>query len=193
MNACSAARRTLVLGVLILGLAGCGQKRATTPAASQGEMPDQEVSDFVITETQSGAVEWKLYAKKASTYDARDVVIADQIRIDFFDEKGVKSSELVAREGEINQRTRNMTARGDVVLQTTEGTRLSSQVLVFLNHEQRVVVPEDQKVRVERGSDVLTGFGFESDPQLKNFEFKRRVEATVRSKAPEGEAPGGGR
>src|SRR5262245_11904329 len=112
-------RHTIFVGLMGLVLAGCGQKRPATPAASQGELPDQEVSDFVITETQAGAVEWKLYAKKASTYDAKDLVIADHIRIDFFDEKGVKSSELVARTGEINQRTRNMTARGDVVLQTT--------------------------------------------------------------------------
>jgi LPS export ABC transporter protein LptC len=180
-------RNTIFVGLLGLALAGCGQKRPATPAASQGELPDQEVSDFVITETQAGAVEWKLYAKKASTYDAKDLVIADHIRIDFFDEKGVKSSELVARTGEINQRTRNMTARGDVVLQTTEGTRLSSQELRFLNKEQLMVVPESQLVRVERGSDVLTGYGFQSDPQLKNFEFKRSVEATVRSKAAETE------
>lgn len=80
-----------------------------------------------------------------------------------------------------------MTARGDVVLQTTEGTRLSSQEMRFLNREQLIVVPETQLVRVERGSDVLTGYGFQSDPQLKEFEFKRQVQATVRSRAPESE------
>lgn len=181
----SAMRHTIILATILLLGAGCGQKRASAPAASKGELPDQEVSDFVITETQAGALEWKLYARKASTFDAKDLVIADHIRIDFFDEEGQKSSELVAREGEINQRTRNMVARGDVVLQTTEGTRLSSQELRFLNREQLVVVPDDQLVRVERGSDVLTGYGFQSDPQLREFEFKRRVEATVRSRAPE--------
>ncbi len=145
-----------------------------------GELPDQEVSDFAITETDAGHVDWKLYAHDAATYSARDLILAHQVRIDFFDDQAKQSSELVAAKGEINQRTRNMTARGNVVLQTTEGTRMSSDVLTFLNKEQKVVVPIDHLVRVERGGDVLTGYGFESDPNLRHFEFKRQVQATVR-------------
>jgi LPS export ABC transporter protein LptC len=169
------------LGLILLALAGCGQQRAVSPAASNEEMPDQEVSDFAITETNEGRVEWKLYARSAATYSARNKIIAQQVRIDFFDVNGAKSSELVAREGEIHQRTRDMIARGNVVLRTTEGTRLSSQELRFLNKEQKVVVPDDQLVRIERGGDVLTGYGFESDPDLSHYEFKRQVQATVRT------------
>ena len=80
-----------------------------------------------------------------------------------------------------------MTARGNVVLVATEGTRLASEELKFLNHDQKIVVPDDQLVTVQRGSDVLTGYGFESDPDLKHYEFKRRVQATVRSRVPLGE------
>jgi hypothetical protein len=47
-------------------------------------------------------------------------------------------------------------------------------------------------VRVERGSDVLTGYGFESDPNLRHYEFKRRVSATVRTPSG-GLGPGGGK
>ena len=76
-----------------------------------------------------------------------------------------------------------MTARGNVVLQTTEGTRLSSEVLRFLNRQQKIVVPVEQLVRVERGGDILTGYGFESDPDLRHYEFKRRVQATVHTRS----------
>jgi hypothetical protein len=38
-------------------------------------------------------------------------------------------------------------------------------------------------VRVERAGDVLTGYGFESDPGLKRFEFKRKVQATVQTRS----------
>jgi len=34
-------------------------------------------------------------------------------------------------------------------------------------------------VRVERAENVLTGYGFESDPDLRHYEFKRNVQATV--------------
>jgi hypothetical protein len=76
-----------------------------------------------------------------------------------------------------------MTARGNVVLQTREGTRMSTQEIRFLNREQMIVSPLEQIVRVEREGDVLTGYGFESDPGLKHFEFKRKVQATVQTRS----------
>ena len=171
------------LALLLLAVAGCGAERSRVPSQVTGELPDQEVSDFALTETDEGAPQWKLYARYAATYNARNVIIARSIRVDFFDEKGAQSSELTAREGEIQLQTRDMTARGNVVLQTREGTRMSTQEMHFLNRQQRIVSPLEQKVRVERAGDVLTGYGFESDPELKHFEFKRKVQATVQTRS----------
>jgi LPS export ABC transporter protein LptC len=173
----------LAVAWLAISVVGCGQKRSVGPAASTGELPDQEVSDFVLTETEQATPVWKLFARYAATYNARNLVVARGVRVDFFDEHGVQSSELTAREGEIQQQTRNMVARGDVVLQTTEGTRMSTQEIRFLNKEQKIVSPIEQQVRVERRGDVLTGYGFESDPDLRHFEFKRRVQAVVKTQS----------
>jgi LPS export ABC transporter protein LptC len=171
------------LALLLLAAAGCGAKRSSVPSQATGELPDQEVSDFVLTETDQGAPQWKLYARYAATYNARNVIVARSIRVDFFDEQGAATSELTAREGEIQLQTRDMTARGNVVLQTREGTRMSTQEMRFLNRQQLIVSPPEQKVRVERAGDVLTGYGFESDPALKRFEFKRKVQATVQTRS----------
>jgi LPS export ABC transporter protein LptC len=179
----SGAVVALALGLLLLGLAGCGTQRTSVPSRATGELPDQEVSDFVLTETDVGAPQWKLYARYAATYNARNVIAARSIRVDFFDETGAQSSELTAREGEIQLQTRDMTARGNVVLQTREGTRMSTEEIRFLNRDQRIVSPLEQRVRVERQGDVLTGYGFESDPSLKHFEFKKRVQATVQTRS----------
>jgi len=170
----------LLSGVLIV-LAGCGRQNRVWSASTNGELPDQEVSDFALTETEQGTPSWKLYARYAATYNARNLVVARSIRVDFFDEKGQKSSELTANEGEIQQQSRDMTARGNVVLQATEGTRMSTEELHFLNKEQKITAPPTQQVRVERAGDVLTGYGFESDPNLRHFEFKSNVKAVVRT------------
>src|SRR5262249_20722908 len=159
-------------------IAGCGQKRSIGPAESSGVLPDQEVSDFVLTETDQGTSQWTLYAQYAGTYSARNTIVARGIRVDFFNEKGDKNSTLTSREGEINQLSRDMTAKGNVVLQNVDGTRMSTEHLKFLNQKQKIVT--DDFVRVERSGDVLTGVGFESDPQLRHFEFRTRVNATVR-------------
>jgi LPS export ABC transporter protein LptC len=162
-------------------ISGCERTRRVVPGASSGELPDQEVSDFAVTETDQGRPQWKLYARNAAIFSARNTIVARGVRIDFFDEEGKRSSTLTAREGEMNQVHRDMLARGNVVLQTSEGTRMSTEQLRFLNRQQRIV--SDQFVRVERAGDVLTGYGFESDPQLRHFEFKRRVQATVRTRS----------
>ena len=175
--------RAVLAGALVMILAGCSKQNRVWPAGASGELPDQEVSDFALTETEQGTPSWKLYARYAATYNARNLVVARSIRVDFYDEKGKKSSELIAREGEIQQQSRDMTARGNVVLQSVEGTRMSTEELRFLNKEQKIISPPTQQVRVERDGNVLTGYGFESDPNLKHFEFKSNVKAVVQTQS----------
>lgn len=183
------------LGVALVMLAGvaaaCGGNPSVGPGSSGAELPDQEVRDFVLTETDAGALQWKLYARWAAMYDARNTINARDIRVDFYDEQGRKSSELRANEGEINQTTRDMSAAGNVRLQTTEGTRMSTERMRFINQTQKVV--SDVLVRVERDGNVLTGIGFESDPDLRHYEFKQKVKAVVRTRSGGVLSPGGGR
>jgi len=165
----------LVLAMLVG--AGCSGPKRSSPVASSGELPDEEVSDFVLTETDQGRPQWTLYARYAATYAARNQVVSRDIRVDFFDDKGARSSELTAREGEIQQQTRDMTARGHVVLQTTEGARMTTERLHFSNSMQQIT--SDTLVRVEHQGSVLEGVGFASDPELHHYEFKTQVHATV--------------
>ena len=171
-----------------VGAGGCSQRRPAGPAGAAAELPDQEINDFALTETDAGRPQWKLNALHAAEYRSNNRIIAQTLRVDFYNQTGERSSVLTAREGEINGRSRDMLARGNVILETTEGTRLSTEELRFLNREQKIIVPDDQLVRVQRGTDVLTGYGFESDPNLNHYVFKRRVEATVRSHVPIEEA-----
>lgn len=176
-----AAALFVVGGALLVP--GCARDRKASPVGSGAELPDQEVTDFVLTETDQGRPQWTLYARYAATYQAKNLVVSRDIRVDFFDDKGQRSSELTANQGEIQQQTRDMTARGNVVLQTTEGTRMTTEVLHFSNGNQQIT--SDQLVRVERRGDVLDGVGFSSDPNLHHFEFKTQVHATVRGKSGE--------
>ena len=169
------------LAVVAHGLTGCGGSPQVSSGPDAGELPDQEVTDFVATETDEGLVQWKMYARSAATFRARNTIVARSLRIDFYDDKGKRSSTLTADTGEMNDVTHDMTARGHVAIQATEGTRMTTDLLHFLNKQQRIVT--DSFVRVDRGGDVLTGYGFESDPDLKNFQFKRQVRATVQTRS----------
>jgi LPS export ABC transporter protein LptC len=190
-----ALRRALILlcaGLAMAGaLSGCGGGKKVSATGASGELPDSEVEDFTVTETDSGRAQWTLFSKQAATYTAKDLVTARTVRIVFFDGLGAKSSELVAREGELYQRTRDMIARGNVVLQTVEGWRMSTEELHFLNSRRRIT--SDKLVRVEKEGSVLEGVGFQSDPNLEHFEFRHQVRATVRPGAAQIVAPGSGK
>ena len=193
----SAARETaprllalLLAGLVCAALAGCSPGKKLSASALQAELPDSEVEDFSITETDSGRAQWTLFSKQALTYQARDLVQARTLRILFFDEKGARSSELIAREGELYQRSRDMVARGKVVLLTVEGWRMSTEEMRFSNSTNRIT--SDVLVRVEKEGSVLEGIGFESDPNLQNFVFRKQIRATIQPGAARIVAPGSG-
>ena len=79
----------------------------------------------------------------------------------------------------IERPSNNMEARGDVVVTTTDGVRIQTPSLRYLNGTQRIV--SDEFVRLERRGDVVTGIGFESDPSLDHFVLKKEVRAQVQS------------
>lgn len=170
-------QRLLAVIALAMLVAGCSGGRKVSASGNSGVLPDSEVEDFSVTETDSGRTQWTMFAKSAATFEARDLVTARQVRIDFFDEDGKKRSSLVAREGELYKRTRDMTARGNVLLQTIEGWRMSTEEVHFLNGRRHIT--SDKLVRVEKEGTVLEGVGFDSDPNLEHFEFRQQVRATV--------------
>ena len=90
------AAAAVLLGALAL-LAGCGERRELTPSGQSGELPDQEVQDFAITETDAGTVEWKLFAQQAAMFDVKNTITARGVRVDFYDDEGKQSSRLKAR------------------------------------------------------------------------------------------------
>lgn len=176
-GAAARGRAWLLLALAGLAVAGC-ERQEPSPTASP-EVPDQVVSQFTLTETVNGQLRWKLTARGASTYRGLGVIRATGVALDFYDADGRTYSHLTAREGEIRTATNDMAARGDVVVTTQSGTRVETPSLRFLNRAQRIV--SDDRVTVRRGGDVLSGIGFESDPSLERWEFRREVRAQVTS------------
>lgn len=176
--ALGAARRRgpAVLALAWLLAAGCEQQTGSPPASP--EVPDQVVRQFTLTETVNGELRWRLTAARASSFRSLGLIRASDVAVDFYDD-GQPYSHLTAQEGEIRTATNDMAARGNVVVTTETGTRVETPSLRFLNREQRIV--SEDRVTVRRDGNVLSGVGFESDPSLEHFEFRRQVRAQVSS------------
>jgi len=170
--------RVIASAVLVFGLAACQGKPASTPNGAEVQVPDQEARDFSLTETSEGKKSWTLQATDAAMYNDRNLVDAKTVRIEFFNAAGEVYSTLVADEGLVHQRTNDLEARGRVKIVTTKGVTLETDSLRWLNATGKIV--SDAFVKVTRKDDVVTGLGFESDPNLDHFHLTSDVRAEVR-------------
>jgi LPS export ABC transporter protein LptC len=178
---------------VLLGLVASGGCRSKTSPASRGAaraVPDQEARDFTLTESSEGRKNWTLLASYAAMYNERHLIDARTVRIEFFDSKGARFSTLLADQGIVDQRTNNLEARGRVRITTESGIRMETDSLRWINNRGKIV--SDAFVKVTRRYDVVTGWGFESDPSLDHFRLTREVQAEVRDAAPGTPGDGGG-
>ncbi len=171
----------LICAALAAAAVSCGQGDRPQRSLGTTEMADQEFSDFRTMESDSGQVKWILEAPVARVYNIRKLLVTDNPRITFYDENGEISSVLTAEMGEYNQDTHDMTALGNVVVTTIEGYTLETESLIMLR-ELGEIHSEDF-VKVTKGDDVLTGYGFQGYPELKNVDIKRDVRAYLRDEA----------
>jgi LPS export ABC transporter protein LptC len=169
---------TIVIAAASIALAGCQSRTTSSPGASNLKIPDQEARDFTLTETSEGEKNWTLWASYAAMYNDKNLVDAKTIRIEFFDSKGKRYSTLVADQGLVDQRTNNLDAVGNVRIVTETGVHMETDSLRWINNTRKIV--SDAFVKVTRKQDVVTGYGFESDPNLDHFHLKREVRAEVR-------------
>jgi LPS export ABC transporter protein LptC len=167
----------LAVAVVVV-TAGCQSRNAPAPGAANLKIPDQEARDFSLTETSEGKKNWTLWASYAAMYNDKNLVDARTIQIEFFDSKGRRYSRLVADQGLVDQRTNNLEAIGRVRIVTESGVHMETDSLRWINRTQKIV--SESFVKVTRNLDVVTGYGFESDPNLDHFHLKREVRAEVR-------------
>ncbi|HSG29226.1 MAG TPA: hypothetical protein VLA34_12155, partial [Candidatus Krumholzibacterium sp.] len=85
---------------LLTLLMSCGGGEHGEASLGGGDSADQEFTDFVTMESDSGMVKWKLEAPVARVYNIRNLLVTDQPVISFYDENGVVSSVLTAEKAE---------------------------------------------------------------------------------------------
>jgi len=142
-------------------------------------MADQEFTDFVTIESDSGVVQWRLESPVARVYNIRNLLVTEQPVISFYDDKGVVTSVLTAEKAEYNKISHNLTALGNVVVTSVEGYVLETESLIWLDDLGQI--HGEDFVKVTNGRDLqLSGFGFQGYPELKNIDIKKSVKAYLR-------------
>jgi len=89
----------------------------------------------------------------------------------FYDTHGNHTSKMTSRRGKVNDETQDLEATGKVVIVSDSGTTVRTEKIFWDNATQKI--HSDAFVEITSPREVLRGYGFESDQDLKNYKVFR--------------------
>lgn len=175
--------RFAALLLIVTSMFACSEEVPEEVTVTRTEAPDEVFTDFVTMESDSGLVQWRLIAPKATRYSKQRLIMLESPVIEFFDKEGIRQTTLVSDAGEYSENTRDMLAFGNVRVESIEGDVLETDSLFWDSRADKIL--SNSFVRLTRGRDVLTGYGLECDPNLNSVDIKKDVQATIIDEAGE--------
>jgi LPS export ABC transporter protein LptC len=160
--------RIAMMAAVLAGLLGCSSSGARpTSTVTAADTADQVIEGFSHYVTAEGIRRTRIDADTAYFYEPSQLATLRHLRVTFYDPKGAESSHLTAENGSYRWQDGAMDAAGNVVVTTTDGKRLRSEVLKFDNKKNEIST--DTLFRFDRGDEHLVGTSFRSDPDFKNI------------------------
>ena len=135
------------------------------------DVPDQESWDVTIILSEKGIMRAKIRSGHLEKYHEKSFVFLDSnVVVDFFDEEEKHTSLLNSKYAEVNQKSNNMKASGDVVAVSDSGITLFSESLIWDAKKEKLYT--DERIMITTlEEDTLFGVGFESNSDLKNWKI----------------------
>lgn len=166
-------RYVLPACLLVLVLCSCEQEQPERfVKVDTTTLPAHVIDDPVIHFLDSNHVKAILRAGQARVYEDRmETLLDSNVQVEFMSRaSGKRLSLLTADSAVIDDRTKNMTARGHVVVVAdSSATTLQTPLLMWDNATQKLHSTEF--VHIESPTEIIEGYGFESDQNLKNYKI----------------------
>jgi LPS export ABC transporter protein LptC len=180
---------SVVVGVLV-HRARIPRAIPTEPTATNA---DYRLKQVRLHEQSRDGSRWQLDAEYSETFEDQSKTTMRKviIKVDQPSKSGQTSRSwtVTGDEGDLNQETKDVELRGNVVLVSSDGLRLETERLRWQAEAQRAWT--DAPVVIYRTGAVVRGTGFESRVADEVSNIKGRVRATFkRAPAPEPAVPG---
>lgn len=143
-------------------------------AIDYSTLPDQIGWNIEVVFVDTSFTKAILNATKARVFQKQSVTYLDSgLTVRFYSrETGKKISTLTADSAKIDDRTRDMTAEGNVVvISDSSHIKLQTNVLQWIALRQKLYSSE--YVVITTPNEIIRGYGFESDPNLVNYKIMR--------------------
>jgi LPS export ABC transporter protein LptC len=172
----------LLLGLILLSGASCDSDKNLKPERSSlgdsARRPDSELGGAQISLYDGKNVTTGIRADKILKFEAQDSAVAYHLNIQFYDSSGHTVSDLVGDSGIVREGKGLFEIYGNVVATSDDkGTRLETDYLKW--NPQINLIQTDSFVKITKGSDVITGWGLETDRRLSRVKILRQVSGSV--------------
>lgn len=185
-------RRWLSLGgigaLMLVGTAAqCpgGKSKTVAAVAKSNAIPDS--ADQVgfgtrIVLTNRGVSNGVLLSDTSLIYEDGTRLELLRVNLTFYTTLGVEDGVMTSKAGTYNTRLSRLEVTGNVVVVRKDGRRLETQQLVY--DQARNQIFTDSAFVLNEAARVFTGIGFESDPQMTNFNCLRACKGIAPVKIP---------
>lgn len=162
--------RSLLLFALLAAAFACDDKRQppVLTRSALADSADQVMFGASFNMTNRGVIKAELQADTAYFFDDNTRIELDDVNATFYTVTGVKDAVLTSDHGRYSTRLGNMTAYGNVVVNSEAGRRIVTPELHY-NQASNQFSSDSQFVMTEPGRRIA-GVGFRSDPGLNNVQ-----------------------
>ncbi len=164
----------LVLLGLVVGCQGDGTAPPRVTGSPMADSADQMMFGISTLLTDRGVLNAELESDTAFFFDENTRIELRVVKLTFYTRTGVRNSVLTSREGTYNTRQSQMEARGDVVVVSEDGRRLTTEQLRY--DQNRNEISSDSAFVLTEPGRRLEGVGFTSDPNMNNVRVHRLIE-----------------
>jgi LPS export ABC transporter protein LptC len=135
------------------------------------DFPDQESWGVTIILTDSSIERARVNAGHLEKYNQKKHILLDElVQVDFFDKKQIHVAVLNSYIAEVDQKTNNMKAVGNVVAISDSGITLFTDTLYWDSKNEKMSTLDSIMITT-LDEDTLYGIGFESDSDLENWKI----------------------
>ena len=146
----------------------CSEERKNDLPSSDG-LPDQESWGVTIIMTHEGHIRAKVSSGHLKKFNEKEYIILDEnVKVDFYDLQEHHTSTLFSDKSEINEKSNDMLAIGNVIAKSDSGITLFTERLQWVAEDEKLFT-KDSIMITTLDKDTLFGKGFESNADLENW------------------------
>ena len=166
--------------IFIISSVACSGGSEELQLAKGIDYPDQESWGVTIILTDSSIERARIKSGHLEKYNqGQHIMLDDIVKVDFFDKKQLHVAVLNSKKAEVDQKTNDMKAIGEVIAVSDSGITLYTETL-FWNAKNEKMSTIDSVMITTLENDTLYGVGFESDSDLQNWKILKPSGVTDR-------------